>query len=85
MSESNNDPEWKKSYESLKARMSENNNRIETKKEELHKKNTEVIPQLIREANQCFDNGEYERAIEKISEIETIKIELQNYGIIPKF
>jgi hypothetical protein len=85
MSESNNDPEWKKSYESLKARMSENNTRIETKKEELHKKNTEVIPQLIREANQCFDNGEYERAIEKISEIETIKIELQNYGIIPKF
>ena len=57
MSESNNDPEWKKSYESLKARMSENNTRIDTKKEELHKKNTEVIPQLIKEANQCFDNG----------------------------
>ena len=34
MSESNNDPEWKKSYESLKARMSENNTRIDTKKEE---------------------------------------------------
>lgn len=85
MSESNNDPEWKKPYESLKARMSEKNTRIDTKKEELHKKNTEVIPQLIREANQCFDNGEYERAIEKISEIEAIKTELQNYGIIPKF
>jgi hypothetical protein len=85
MSESNNGPEWKNAYESLKARMSENSAKADTKKEELHKKNTEVIPQLIREANQCFDNGEYERAIEKISEIESIKIELQNYGIIPEF
>jgi hypothetical protein len=85
MSESNNGPEWKNAYESLKARMSENSAKADTKKEELHKKNTEVIPQLIREAQECFDNGENQRAIEKISEIEAIKTELQNYGIIPKF
>ena len=85
MSESNNGPEWKNAYESLKARMSENNAKADDKKAELHKKNTEVIPQLIREANECFNNGEYQRAIEKISEIETIKKELQNYGLIPKF
>ncbi len=65
--------------------MRENNSNADTKTAELHKKNTVVIPQLIREAHECFDNGENQRAIEKISEIEAIKTELQNYGIIPKF